>query len=191
MNFDITKINIFQIETKKDKKMSEKFTIPDFDKTAINLKKDAMYIAKKESIKFFEDSFRKKGFTNTSFVAWKETNNPFKGNGTMHNKGNLMRSLRIVEQSDNKMIVESDTPYSEIHNNGGYITVTAQMKKYFWAKYYEFAGKVKKTKRGRMSQAKANLKVNAKAEFCKRMALMKVGTKIKIPQRQFMGHRFI
>ncbi len=170
--------------------MSE-IKIPDFSKIAKDIKKDASRIAATESVKFFQDSFRKGGFTDTSFVAWKETNNPLSGKKTMYKHGVLMGAIRKVSESDSKIVIENNANHSEIHNNGGYITVTAQMKKYFWAKYYEFAGKVKKNKRGRMSQAKANLKVNAKAEFCKRMALMKVGARIKIPQRQFMGHSTI
>lgn len=61
------------------------------------------------------------------------------------------------------------------------------MKKFWWAKYYEFAGRIKKTKGGKTSQSKANLLTNAKAEYCKRMALMEVGSKVKIPKRQFIG----
>jgi hypothetical protein len=78
--------------------------------------------------------------------------------------------------------------YAEIQNNGGIITVTAQMKKLWWAQYAKFAGEPRKTtKSGRQANTAANRKLNAKAEFCKRMALMKVGSKIKIPQRQFLG----
>lgn len=37
-------------------------------------------------------------------------------------------------------------PYAELHNNGGSFKVTAKMKKFFWAKYYETSGiKTKKT----------------------------------------------
>lgn len=171
--------------------MPHKNKIPDFLEVARNIKRDASRVAAIESVKFFKDSFRKGGFTDTSFTAWKSTNNPLSGNKTMHKSGVLMGSIHKVTESESRVVVESNTAYSEIHNNGGYIVVTVQMKKFFWAKYYEFAGKIKKTKKGRTSQAKANLKVNAKAEFCKRMALMKVGTRIKIPQRQFMGHSTI
>lgn len=161
--------------------------IPDFLKVARDIKRDASRVAAIESVKFFKESFRKGGFTDISFTAWKSTNNPLSGNKTMHKSGVLMGSIHKVTESESRVVVESNTAFSEIHNNGGYIVVTVQMKKFFWAKYYEFTGGIKRTKKGKVSQAKANRKVSAKAEFCKAMALMKVGTKIKIPQRQFMG----
>lgn len=162
--------------------------IPDFNKIAVKVKRDAARIAAIESVKFFKDSFRKGGFTDTAFDKWKAGESPLASNKTLYKHGVLMGSIHKASESDSKVIIESDTDYSEIHNNGGYITVTSAMKKYFWAKYYEFAGSVKRTKKGKVSQSQSNKKVSAKAEFCKRMALMKVGAKIKIHKRQFMGH---
>jgi len=49
------------------------------------------------------------------------------------------------------------------------------------------SGKVKTTKGGKQANMASNRKLNAKAEYCKRMALMKVGSQIKIPKRQFIG----
>ena len=64
--------------------------------------------------------------------------------------------------------------YAPIHNDGGEITVTKKMKGYFWGRYYEAGGHNK----GNMSK---------EAEFWRNMAVKKVGSTIKIPQRQFMG----
>ena len=58
----------------------------------------------------------------------------------------------------------SAVPYASIHNEGGKITVTAKMKRYFWAKF-----------------------MKTKDEAWRRMALMKVGKVITMPQRQFIG----
>jgi hypothetical protein len=69
---------------------------------------------------------------------------------------------------------------------GGTITVTAKMKRFFWAKYYEASGKVKLKKSGGITRA--SLRYNEEAEFYKALALMKTGSKITIPQRQFIGH---
>ena len=162
--------------------------VPDFSAMAKDLTANAQRYAGSESVKFFKESFVKEGFTDTSFTAWKKTSNPMAGKRTMYRTGTLMQSVRKVEQNKQRIVVESDTEYSELHNNGGTITVTAQMKRFFWAKYYELSGKRKQTSSGKASRSKYNVKTSAKAEFCKRMALMKVGTKIKIPQRQFMGN---
>ena len=164
-----------------------KFEVPEFDKMAKNVIKETARMAATESIIFFKDSFVKEGFTDTSFQAWKKTSNPMAGKKTLYRSGTLMQSIRKVEETIKRIVVESDTNYSEIHNSGGTIAVTVQMKKFWWAKYYEFSGKVKSTTKGKISKSQSNLKTNDKAEFCKRMALMKVGTKIKIPKTQFMG----
>lgn len=163
-------------------------TVPDFLAMAKDLTANAQRYAGSESVKFFKESFVKEGFTDSSFKAWPKTSNPMAGKRTLYNKGVLMQSVRKVEQNKQRIVVESDTDYSEIQDNGGTITVTAKMKSFFWAKYYELSGKVKQTSTGKVSRSKSNVKAGAKAEFCKRMALMKVGTKIKIPQRQFMGN---
>ena len=77
--------------------------------------------------------------------------------------GKLRRSIRSVI-SKNSVKWTSSEVYAAIHNEGGTITVTERMKKYFWAMF-------KKTK----------------LPSWKRMALMKVGSKIKIPKRHFIG----
>lgn len=81
----------------------------------------------------------------------------------LNNTGTLRRSIR-ASISRNAITFSSSTPYSAIHNEGGTISVTAKMKRYFWAMF-------KKTGR---------------KEY-KAMALLKVGTKINIPQRRFLG----
>lgn len=163
-------------------------TVPDFLAMAKDLTANAQRYAGSESVKFFKESFVKEGFTDSSFKAWPKTSNPMAGKRTMYGKGILKQSVRKTEQNKQRIVVESGTDYSEIQNNGGTITVTAQMKSFFWAKFYELSGKVKQTSTGKVSRSKSNVKSSAKAEFCRRMALMKVGTKIKIPQRQFMGN---
>jgi phage gpG-like protein len=152
-----------------------------------NLLRDTARMAATESVKFFKESFRKGGFTNASFEQWKKKQSPLGGKKTMYITGALMKSIQKTEENTQRIVVSSDTLYSEMHNDGGTITVTAQMKKYWWAQYTKLSGKKTKTKSGKESNSKTNKKLTAKAEFCKRMALMKVGSKIKIPQRQFMG----
>jgi len=77
--------------------------------------------------------------------------------------GKLRRSVS-ARISGNSVIFTSSEAYAAIHNEGGNITVTEKMKKYFWAKFKE----------------------TGQPHF-KRMALMKVGSKINIPQRKFIG----
>lgn len=182
--------------------MDNKNNVPNLKQIGNELIKNASRIAASESVKFFKKSFTDGGFTDASFQKWQQTNNPLAGKHTMYRQGNLMRSIHKQSATTSKIIVVSDTDYSEIHNSGGTITVTKQMKKFFWAKYYEITGivskkkggdgqswsNIKTSKRGYSSLSKANAGISAKAKFCKRIAMMPVGSKIKIPKRQFMGN---
>ncbi|MCT4644361.1 MAG: hypothetical protein N4A74_05180 [Carboxylicivirga sp.] len=168
--------------------MARKNKVPEFMQMAKELKKNASRYAASESVKFFKDSFVNGGFTDASFKAWTQTNNPLAGKRTMYNRGNLMRSIKKQSATMRRIVVVADSDYADIHNNGGYIVVTEQMKKYFWAKYYEFVGGVTTNKRGAVSLNKKNVSLGKKAMFCRAMALKPVGSKIKIPQHQFMGN---
>ena len=168
--------------------MAEKNNVPNFRQMANELRKNASRYAASEAVKFFKDSFVNGGFTDTSFQQWQKPNNPLAGKRTMYKTGKLMRSIKKKRETMAQVIVEADSEYADIHNSGGTITVTAQMKKYFWSRYYEFVGKVTTNKHGAVSLNKSNRALGAKAMFCKRMALMPVGSKIKIPKHQFMGN---
>ena len=98
--------------------------------------------------------------------------------------GKLRRSIR-AQVTNNSVSWSSSEPYAAIHNEGGTITVTAKMKRFFWAKFYELAGKVKYKKDG--STGRSSVKLSKQAEFYRNLALMRVGSKVKIPQRQFLG----
>jgi hypothetical protein len=65
-----------------------------------------------------------------------------------------MQSITKTEESTKRVVISPDTPYSEIHNEGGYIVVTAQMKKYFWVLYYKASGRITKTKKGKEAKTK-------------------------------------
>lgn len=71
---------------------------------------------------------------------------------------------------------QSSLPYASIHNTGGEITVTPNMKKFFWAMFYKNGGKVLKED-----------DLSTEAKQWKYLAMIKVGTKLKIPKRQFIG----
>lgn len=53
--------------------------------------------------------------------------------------------------------------------------------------YYRSRGSMTKTKSGKLSASKKNVMLNNEAEYWKSLALMKTGTKIKIPERRVFG----
>ena len=129
----------------------------------------------------FDRNFERKAFFERK---WKPRRNEGKGS-LMLQTGKLRRSLRGRVTGNNSVTWTSSEPYADIHNRGGEITVTENMRRFFWAKYYELGGKIKYKKKGGMS--KASIRVSKEAEFYRALALKKVGSKITIPQRQFIG----
>ncbi|MFV0506845.1 MAG: hypothetical protein ACK5L5_09095 [Bacteroidales bacterium] len=156
--------------------------IPNFKKMGELLISNASRYAATESVKFFRDGFAKGGFTDSSFQKWQASSSK----RTLHNKGKLMRSVRKQEQSRQRVVVGSELEYAQIHNEGGYIVVTERMKKYFWAKFIRIASKGKTDDDGKAIKGYGKTK-NKKALYFKYMALKPVGSKIKIPKRQFIG----
>lgn len=146
----------------------------------------------------FDRNFERKAFFTKK---WKQVKLSKKRGSLMSRTGHLRRSIRN-KIGDKNISWTSSTPYAEIHNNGGEIEVTAKMKKYFWAMYIKTAGikkndsgktnwkettKIKKGKNGSYKLTESNKLIASESEQWKALALMKIGEKIKIEQRQFIG----
>lgn len=130
----------------------------------------------------FDKSFETKSFGGKPWTKRLRT----RRGSLLVDSGALRRSIKY-SINGNKITWTSDLPYAAIHNTGGKIKVTPKMKRFFWAKYNEYNKKIKKGKKGQVLQSKANKNNYDEAQFWKAMALKKVGTFIKIPQRQFIG----
>lgn len=131
----------------------------------------------------FDRNFERQGFFSEK---WKRRRASARNNATLIDTGKLRRS--ITSKSDATSITFYTTePYAAIHNEGGEIKVTAKMKRYFWAKYYETSGSFGRRKDGSMRRDKRNARLSDAASMWKYMALMKVGSTIKIPKRRFLG----
>ena len=78
-------------------------------------------------------------------------------------------------------------PAADIHNEGGEIKVTQRMRGYFWHRYYACVGGFGRKKNGEKRNDHRTQQLSSEAAFWKFMALMKVGSSIKIPRRQFLG----
>lgn len=131
----------------------------------------------------FDKNFERKAFFNEK---WQDRKQNGKGS-LLVVTGKLRRSIKS-DVVGNSVVFSSSEPYAVIHNFGGDITVTEKMKSYFWAKYYEVVGKITHTKKGSVAHNRRNMELSEMAQWYKNMALMKVGSKIHIPKRQFIGH---
>ena len=119
--------------------------------------------------------------------AWQRRKSPLRDGALLQQSGALRRSIKRPRMSDTGVTFSSSLPYAGIHNDGGEIEVTAKMKRFFWAKYYEASGSVTKRKDGTARRTKRNVARTVAAEFYRRMALMRVGQKIRMPERRFIG----
>jgi len=125
----------------------------------------------------FDRNFERKAFFNKK---WRGTNLPNQRGSLLMRSGKLRRSI-LSKQSANNVSWSSSLPYARINNDGGEIEVTAKMKSFFWAMFYKASGAAGKGKSER------SVRLSAEAQQWKNLALMKVGHKMKIEQRQFIG----
>lgn len=125
----------------------------------------------------FDRNFERKAFFDRK---WRNTNLPNKRGSLLMRSGKLRRSIKAT-QTGTQVNWSSSLPYASINNNGGEIVVTEKMKSFFWAMAYKAgmaAGK------GNSDRSK---KLSAEAQQWKNLALQKVGSVMKIEQRQFIG----
>jgi phage gpG-like protein len=127
----------------------------------------------------FDRNFERKAFFNKK---WPETKHTYSRGSLLDRSGKLRRSINKTN-TGHSISWKSSLPYASIHNEGGEIEVTAKMKSYFWAMFYKANGAAKGNKGGK----KRIEKLSGEAAKWKAMALMKVGTIMKIDQRQFIG----
>lgn len=132
----------------------------------------------------FDKNFERQAFFSEAWARRKSPTRP--GGHILVDTGNLRRSIKSVTDG-NSISFSSTLPYAEIHNEGGTITVTSKMKRFFWHKYYESTGSFGRRKDGSKRKDKRTVQLSTEAEFWKFMALMKVGKKITIPRRRFLG----
>ncbi len=138
-----------------------------------------------ELVDEFDRNFERKAFFSK---GWQRRRSGYRSDKPLLiDTGNLRRSI-AGESTDNSVVFTSNAPQAHIHNHGGDITVTYKMKAYFWHKFKEANGGFGHTKKGERRKDKRNVALSEEAQFYRAMALMKVGRKIRIPQRQFIGN---
>lgn len=134
-----------------------------------------------EAMDEFDRNFERKAFFNK---AWAKRRRDGRGS-LMVVSGGLRRSLK-ANKSETKITFRSSVPYALIHNTGGRIRVTKQMRKFFWYQYYKNMKGVSFSIVTRGTSNKKSVVKNNEAEYWRNMALKK-GSTIGIRKRQFIG----
>lgn len=151
-------------------------------------------VAGQELVNFFKRNYRRGGYEDGGFHAWKVTKRQLSGmKGAegkylpLHSRRNALFSAIAYKTGDGWVSVFNNTPYADIHNDGGTITIrlTDKMRRFFWAMYYKANG-IRRTTGGK-GRKKAKTKAAMVAEQYKWMALTKRKTfAVRIPQRKFI-----
>lgn len=148
---------------------------------------------KVEALDEFDQNFQREAFFTQKWA--RRRYNDDESRGMLVQSGTLRRSI-TGSITQNSVVIESSVPYARIHNEGGSITVTRRMKGFFWWKYQTLTGgkasdgmaaNLQRKKNGAPRNNKRNRQLTADAAFYLAMALKKVGSKINIPKRQFIG----
>lgn len=132
------------------------------------LKQDVQQVIGVEAVKHFKSNFVNEGFDGNKWAARKTKVRINKKTLTGQGSGDHLSDSIDYKVEGNTTIIYTDKVYGQIHNEGGEITVTPKMKKFFWAKSIE---------------AKEAGDADAQEQY-KWMALSKT---ITIVQREFMG----
>ncbi len=147
--------------------MSKINPAPDFEAMGKAILKQLPHNVSQQALSHFKGSFRKQGFTDYSFIAWPKRRDDLSHKILMQSN-NLMNDLKVRAETINHIVIATELPYADIHNNGGKfsIPITQKMRNFFWA-MFKSTGK----------------------ESWKWMALTKKKRfPIRIPQRQFIGN---
>lgn len=144
-------------------------TMPDFEALTKDLFNQIAQHVAGQAISHFKGSFRKQGFTDSSFIPWPQRRDDA-GHKLLRLSNTLMDSITPASVTSERVVISAGegVPYAAIHNNGGVIRVqvTKKMRKYFWYLYKQTG-----------------------QEHWKYMALTKKqALTIKIPQRQYIGN---
>lgn len=146
----------------------------------------------------YQDNFRQGGYVNNGLKKWQPAKRLSSGGtsaganyGTLLSGRNHLFSSTNYTPSPGRVRIFNDAPHAATHQFGETVqpTVTPQMRRFAWAKYYE-AGGGKKTggkgrKRGKNTEP---AKENTAAQFWKNFALTKKKKlSIKMPVRPFLG----
>lgn len=152
-----------------------------------------------EAAEEFDRNFQREAFFSERWARRKFPDD--NSRGLLVQTGALRRSIRLSDTPSfaqirqSSVLFQTSVPYARIHNEGGDIPVTARSKRYFWYRYLSivgtsdgrFASQLQRKKSGSYRNNRRNRALSAEAQFWRAMALKPVGSKIRIPRRQFIG----
>ncbi|MTK53282.1 phage virion morphogenesis protein [Paludibacter sp.] len=108
------------------------------------------------AVNFSKERFVEQAWLDVTKTKWRPLKRKRKGNRSntvLVATGRLKRSIRKIYADTNRVIIGTDVPYAEIHNNGGTIKETVTVKQHNVAAYKRKA--YSRTRKGRTEKIKA------------------------------------
>ena len=151
--------------------------------------KEMVTIMGVEAINHYKKSFADQGFTDDGFVAWrkrKDRKDTYKrgerslnvGRAVLTKTGRLRRSLRKQRFGQYGVMIYTNVPYSEIHNEGGVINRKASERVvHFKGDLFDIS--TRQAVRGRFARKR-------NADFAQKLVVGEYS--IRMPKRQFVGY---
>lgn len=131
------------------------------------------------AVNFSKERFRQQAWLDNGLKKWQ----PRKSGGKNSSKrailvksGRLRRSIRATSVTDRKIVIGTDVPYAQVHNEGGTGEISQNVRGHIRK---EHSRKAYTTRNGRNVPAGKVQQHNVRA-FTRKI-------KLNIPQRQFMG----
>src|SRR5690606_29403582 len=84
-----------------------------------------------EAMKFFKESFDRQGWVDEGFERWAPRQAKAKRNKGRHllvDTGRLKKSIRVIKAVPGLVVVGTDVPYAQIHNDGGTVNKTVTVR---------------------------------------------------------------
>ena len=118
--------------------MAQTNKVPNFQRMARALLQAMPQEVAQQARAFFQASFIKEGFTDTSFIPWVKRHDSL-AHKLLSKSLALRNSIRVETANHQKIEISAGKgiPYAAIHNQGGTITVriTPKSRKFFWYKF--------------------------------------------------------
>ena len=142
-------------------------------------RRELLVMAGRESVNFFKDRFRFGGWVENGFEAWPQRkNDKRKGAALLVQTGKLRNSIRVTERAADYIMIGSNLPYAQIHNEG--FNGTEQVKAHTRKTFKDIMAQASSLKTRKVKKVKNHLHtgdVNVKAH----------SRKMNMPKRHFMG----
>lgn len=139
------------------------------------------------AVNFSKDRFRDQAWLDSTKERWKPRKQPRRGGKNrsqtlLVDTGRLKKSIRKISASPSQVVIGTDVPYASIHNYGGAITGTFNVR----------AHTVKAHRRRAHTRNRAGRTEHIKAQTIKAHVVKSHTRRVnmRIPQRQFLGNSY-